>query len=237
MSAEENQQKLLRTTAKSRFTRYKNVLVKYITVDKKSLELVNEFYNDFLNAWKNVEEQHDKYVSVAGTGEENLNDEWINEIQNSLAETRNLYMEYKKTIGRENAISEAKNLRNICEQNFDELASNLENSIEKNFHRETVLREFNLLSKSFEGVQSAHHKLSVVKENDDDKSLATWNAKFHTNFGRLSKILRWSIVIWMKNLKQRLQIKLRKYPNLQNFLWKKCLYQNSTVILETILDL
>ena len=189
MSAEQNQQKLLRTTAKSRFTRYKNVLIKYITVDKKGLELVNECYNDFLNAWKNVEEQHDKYVSVAGTGEENLNDEWINEIQNSLAETRNVYMDYKKTIGRESAISEAKNLRNICEQNFVELTSNLETSIAKNFHRETVLREFNLLSKSFEGVQYAHHKLSVVKESDDDKSLATWNAKLHTTFGRLSKMV------------------------------------------------
>ena len=65
MSTEQNQQKLVRTAAKSRFTRYKNVLQKNIADDEKNLELINEFYNDFLNAWKNVEEQHDKYVSIA----------------------------------------------------------------------------------------------------------------------------------------------------------------------------
>ena len=52
-----------------------------------------------------------------------------------------------------------------------------------------MLWEFNLVSKSFEGIQSAHHKLSVVKETDDDKSLASWNAKFHTNFRRLNTMV------------------------------------------------
>ena len=88
MSTKQNQQKRVRTVAKSRFTRYKNVLQKNITDDEKNLELINEFYNDFLNAWKNVEEQHNKYVSIVGEVlDENLNEQWINEIQNSSAET------------------------------------------------------------------------------------------------------------------------------------------------------
>ena len=44
-----------------------------------------------------------------------------------------------------------------------------------------------MISKSFEEVLSAHHRLSVIKEFDDDKSLASWNTRFHLNFGLLSK--------------------------------------------------
>ena len=174
-----------RTTAKARFTRYGNSLKKCIS-DNERLEIVDEQYSDFLSAWKNVENKHDEYITQLQDAD---GDAWIGEVLSSYNETRTLYVEYKRKTEYDHNINLAFNLRNVFEKIFKEQVSNLENSINKNYHKETILRERSLVSKTFEELLSAHNKLTVLKITDEDKSLEMWYGKIHTDFGRVNKLI------------------------------------------------
>ena len=63
----------------------------------------------------------------------------------------------------DNAVEIALNLRDVCENNFKELY-NLYDSVNNNYGKEIILREQELLTKTFEETQSAHKKLWLYKK-------------------------------------------------------------------------
>ena len=91
MSAEEA--KLIRRTAKGRFTRKRNELLKSIA-DKSNREIVENNYAHLVEAWGLLESKHDLYAMYLTDEEVEAADSWITETQEFFTEATTMKISY-----------------------------------------------------------------------------------------------------------------------------------------------
>ena len=78
-------------------------------------------------------------------------------------------------------------MRDVCENNFKGLYDNLHDSVNNGYGKEIILRERELLTKTFEEIQSAHKKLCFIRKGDVDNSLSQWRTKKFNEYGCICK--------------------------------------------------
>ena len=74
------EEKKIRTSAKTRFTRKRNEFVKSIK-ENKGIDTVKRTFADFNEAWKTVEGRHDIYTIHLTEEEVEQSESWITELQ------------------------------------------------------------------------------------------------------------------------------------------------------------
>ena len=85
--------KLIRRSAKGRFTRKKNELLKSIA-DKRNREIIESNYSQLVEAWGLLESKHDLYAMYFTDEEVETADNWITEVQESFTEATTMKMSY-----------------------------------------------------------------------------------------------------------------------------------------------
>ena len=85
--------KLIRRSAKGRFTRKKNELLKSIA-DKRNREIIESNYSQLVEAWGLLESKHDLYAMYLTDEEVETADNWITEVQESFTEATTMKMSY-----------------------------------------------------------------------------------------------------------------------------------------------
>ena len=88
-----------RSAAKGRLTRTTNALNEYISGDSKEYELLNSIFSDVENAWHNLEQKHDEFISVVENPEDADHDEWMNKCQTEFYNARKSYYTCRKEVG------------------------------------------------------------------------------------------------------------------------------------------
>ncbi|XP_068696785.1 uncharacterized protein [Montipora foliosa] len=92
MSAAE-EAKIIRRSAKGRFTRKRNELLKSIA-DKRNREIIESNYSQLVEAWGLLESKHDLYAMYLTDEEVENADNWITEVQESFTEAMTMKMSY-----------------------------------------------------------------------------------------------------------------------------------------------
>ncbi|XP_068742221.1 uncharacterized protein [Montipora capricornis] len=92
MSAAE-EAKIIRRSAKGRFTRKRNELLKSIA-DKRNREIIESNYSQLVEAWGLLESKHDLYAMYLTDEEVETADNWITEVQESFTEAMTMKMSY-----------------------------------------------------------------------------------------------------------------------------------------------
>ncbi len=85
--------KNVRRTAKSRFTRKRNELLKSIQ-NGGGIEIIHSNYVSLVEAWNLVESKHDLYTMYLADEEIEMAEEWILNLQNLFSEATTLKISY-----------------------------------------------------------------------------------------------------------------------------------------------
>ncbi|KAJ7369702.1 hypothetical protein OS493_036984 [Desmophyllum pertusum] len=88
--------KNIRQTAKGRFTRKRNELIKSIEIS--GIEIIESNYTSLVEAWSIVESKHDLYTMYLEDEEIEVADEWITNLQDLFAEAKKLKITYVNNI-------------------------------------------------------------------------------------------------------------------------------------------
>ena len=177
-----------RTAAKGRFTRLVNELERMIDHEDVENEFVSSMFNDVNEAWKNVNEKHDNYMSSTNGSEEEMaaGDQWISEIQRRFYDIRKrikrINREDESKLSRENAIR----VRNVAYSDFSHMNSNIRKLISDNCTIPSIEREREIVNQQFMEVEQCHREVSILSRNESEEENARdW---IKTSVSEISKI-------------------------------------------------
>ena len=134
-------------------------------------EIAEKFFDDVENAWKNVEEKHEEYISALDEGDADLENEerWITEVQKTYHDIRKRYVRFKSTCLLLSELSSKEKARCVAYEAFLKLSSNLQSSVANKYPAETITREKIILERQFEVVKGAHSEYYMLSDNRDER--------------------------------------------------------------------
>ena len=179
-----------RTSAKGRFTRVVNCLESLLQEPDRDKEIAEKFFYDVENAWKNVEEKHEEYISALDEGDADLENEerWITEVQKTYHDIRKRYVRFKSTCLLLSELSSKEKARCVAYEAFLKLSSNLQSSVANKYPAETITREKIILERQFEVVKGAHSEYYMLSDNRDERPNIEWLTKLIEEFAKFNSI-------------------------------------------------
>ncbi|XP_068696959.1 uncharacterized protein [Montipora foliosa] len=176
--------KSIRRTAKARFTRKRNELLKSIDADQ-GREMVEGNYVKLFEAWDIVESKHDLYTMYLTDKELEVAERWITELQDLFAEATALKIQYiqnsvrsevvarettlrhesemKERAKRERKAEKALIMRTKAQTVFDTICNNTKHFLDNNIGSHT-------LERSLKQIEDAYAECKIA--NDDVLDLA-----------------------------------------------------------------
>ena len=168
-----DQEKRQRSAAKGRFTRSLNLFnaeIESEEIDINDLELT---FHDVENAWKNVEEKHDKYIAALDAEIQNEED-WIIQIQTLYKNARKKYLTMKNKTSNDKIIKTQYRIREAEYNNFTKSCDNVKLSISNNLSKEFLEKERESVNHQFNKLKEVHTNYSIISLEDDDKTNIDW---------------------------------------------------------------
>ena len=202
--------KSIRRTAKARFTRKRNELLKSMDADQ-GREMVEGNYVKLFEAWDIVESKHDLYTMYLTDEELEVAERWITELQDLFAEATALKIQYiqnsvrsdvvarettlrhesemKERVERERKAEKALIMRTKAQTVFDTICNNTKHFLDNNIASHTLERSLKQIEDAYAECKNANDDVLDLADRDTAENAIKFAAQIQCRLDDMTEKL------------------------------------------------